>query len=173
MLLLPNWPMVGNDILLPNGPPLFSHGIPVLGCLACLQGIIALNVRDWWKGKELFIQKLYRLKSNDLMSSLKSQSPLKHPQTHTVLPSPLCPVQSTVLCGYENRRGLEVVLERGTARQTLRSLRHWGATSLEQWMPAGAGSVVSCGIQNWGLMKGERRHLSPSRLSWLYCWRGL
>ena len=30
------------------------------------------------------------------MSSLKSQSPLKHPQTHTVLPFPLCPVWGTI-----------------------------------------------------------------------------
>ena len=53
--------------------------------LPATRGIIALNARYWWKGKELFIQKLYRFTSNDLMS-LKSQSPLKHPQTHTVLP---------------------------------------------------------------------------------------
>ena len=31
----------------------------------------SLNARDWWKGKELFTWKLYKLKSNDLMSSLK------------------------------------------------------------------------------------------------------
>ena len=44
------------------------------------------------KEKELFIQKLYKLKSNDLMSSSRSQSPLEYPQMHTVLPSLLCPV---------------------------------------------------------------------------------
>ena len=72
----------------------FSWSPPVLG-LPCLV-IIALNVRDWLKGKELFIKKLYRLKSNGIMSSLKPQSPLKHPQTHIVLPSALCLVQGTI-----------------------------------------------------------------------------
>ena len=43
------------------------------------------------KERDYLFKELYRLKSNDLMSSLRSQSPLEYPQTHS--PSfPLCPV---------------------------------------------------------------------------------
>ena len=42
-----------------------------------------------------YLFKLHQLKSNDLMSSLRSQSPLEYPQMHRVLPSPS--VQSRVL----------------------------------------------------------------------------
>ena len=73
-----------NDILLPNGPTLVLWGVPhpVLG-LPCLQP------------GDYLIKELYKLKSNDLMSSLRSPSPLEYPQTHS--PSfPLCPVRGTV-----------------------------------------------------------------------------
>ena len=40
------------------------------------------------KERDYLFKELYKLKSNDLMSSLRSQSPLEYPQTYTVLPSP-------------------------------------------------------------------------------------
>ena len=47
------------------------------------------------KERDYLLKELYKLKSNDLMPSLRSQSPLEYPQTHS--PSfPLCPVQGTV-----------------------------------------------------------------------------
>ena len=73
-----------NDILLPNGPTLVLWGVPhpVLG-MPCLQP------------GDYLIKELYKLKSNDLMSSLRSPSPLEYPQTHS--PSfPLCPVWATI-----------------------------------------------------------------------------
>ena len=55
---------------------------PVLG-LPCLQP------------GDYLIKELYKLKSNDLMSSLRSPSPLEYPQTHS--PSfPLCPVWAAI-----------------------------------------------------------------------------
>ena len=45
--------------------------------------------------KDYLFKELYKRKSNNLMSSLRPQSPLEYPQTHS--PSfPLCPVQGTV-----------------------------------------------------------------------------
>ena len=47
------------------------------------------------KEKDYLFKELYKLKSNDLMSSMRSQSPLEYPQTHS--PSfPLCPVWGTI-----------------------------------------------------------------------------
>ena len=47
------------------------------------------------KERDYLFKELYKLKSNDLMSSLRSQSPLEYRQMHS--PSfPLCPVQGTV-----------------------------------------------------------------------------
>ena len=47
------------------------------------------------KERDYLFKELYKLKSNNLMSSLRSQSPLEYPQMHS--PSfPLCPVQGTV-----------------------------------------------------------------------------
>ena len=47
------------------------------------------------KERDYLFKELYKLKSNDLMSSLRSQSPLEDPQTHS--PSfPLCAVQGTI-----------------------------------------------------------------------------
>ena len=45
------------------------------------------------KERDYLFKELYKLKSNDLMSSLRSQSPLEYPQTHSAsfppLPSPV------------------------------------------------------------------------------------
>ena len=47
------------------------------------------------KERDYLFKELYKLKSNDLMSSLRSQSPLEYPQT--LSPSfPLCPVLGTI-----------------------------------------------------------------------------
>ena len=47
------------------------------------------------KERDYVFKDLCKLKSNDLMSSLRSQSPLEYPQTHS--PSfPLCPVWGSV-----------------------------------------------------------------------------
>ena len=47
------------------------------------------------KESDYLFKELYKLKSNDLMSSLRSQNPSEYPQTHS--PSfPLCPVWDTV-----------------------------------------------------------------------------
>ena len=47
------------------------------------------------KERDYLFKELYKLKSNDLTSSLRSQNPLEYPQMHS--PSfPLCPVQGTV-----------------------------------------------------------------------------
>ena len=46
------------------------------------------------KERDYLFKELYKLKSNNLMSSLRSQSPLEYPQMHG--PSfPLCPVWGT------------------------------------------------------------------------------
>ena len=73
-------------------PPL-SRGPPVLGSPCPPPGNYSSQCQRLMKAKELFIQKVTQ--NNDLMWSLKSQSPLKHPQAQTVFPSPLCPVQGT------------------------------------------------------------------------------
>ena len=49
------------------------------------------------KERNYLFKELYKLKSNELMSSLRSQSPLEYPETHSPS-SPLCPVWCTV--GY-------------------------------------------------------------------------
>ena len=47
------------------------------------------------KEKDYLFKELYKLKSNDLMSSLRSQSPLEYPQMYNTS-FPLCPVSSTI-----------------------------------------------------------------------------
>ena len=47
------------------------------------------------KERDFLFKELYKFKSDDFMSSLRSQSPLEYPQMHS--PSfPLCPVWDTV-----------------------------------------------------------------------------
>ena len=47
------------------------------------------------KERDYLFKEIYKLKSNDLMSSLRSQRPLEYPQMHS--PSfPLCPVWGSV-----------------------------------------------------------------------------
>ena len=54
------------------------------------------------KERNYLFKEVYKLKSNDLMSSLRSQSPLEYPQTHS--PSfPLCPVRGTLSQKKKNR----------------------------------------------------------------------
>ena len=47
------------------------------------------------KERDYLFKELYKLKSNDLMSSLRSQSPLEYPQMYS-LSFPLCPVWGTM-----------------------------------------------------------------------------
>ena len=47
------------------------------------------------KERDYLLKEIYKLKSKDLMSSLRSQSPLEYPQTCSP-PFPLCPVQGTL-----------------------------------------------------------------------------
>ena len=78
-------------------PPLCSGGLPPCTRFAlpaarerCLSMPEIVE-----KERDYLFKELYKLKSNDLMSSLKSQSSLEYPQTHS--PSfPLCPVRGTV-----------------------------------------------------------------------------
>ena len=58
------------------------------------------------KERDYLFKESYKLKSNDLTSSLRSQSPLEYPQTHS--PSfPLCPVHGTV---SQKKKSKSVVL---------------------------------------------------------------
>ena len=47
------------------------------------------------KERDYLFKELYKRKSNNLMSSLRSQSPLQYPQTHSSS-FPLCPVRGTI-----------------------------------------------------------------------------
>ena len=78
-------------------PPLCSRGLPPhtrFALPATRERHLSIpeigeNERDY------LFKELYKLKSNNLMSSMRSQSPLKYPQRHS--PSfPLCPVLGTV-----------------------------------------------------------------------------
>ena len=47
------------------------------------------------KERDYLFKELYKFKSNNLMSSLRPQSPLEYPQMHS--PSfPLCPLRGTM-----------------------------------------------------------------------------
>ena len=78
-------------------PPLCSGGPPPLTRFALpATRERHLSVPDIGeKERDYLFKELYKLKSNNLMSSLKSQNPLEYPQTHS--PSfPLCPVRGTM-----------------------------------------------------------------------------
>ena len=87
-----------NDILLPNGPTLVLRESPrpVLGSPCPPPRKRCLSMPEIGeKDRDYLFKELYTLKSNDLMSSLRSQSPLEYPQTHS--PSvPFCPVRGTI-----------------------------------------------------------------------------
>ncbi|KAF6109685.1 hypothetical protein HJG60_010915 [Phyllostomus discolor] len=83
-------------------PPLCCRGPPPHTRFA-LPGKECLSMPETGeKERDYLFKELYKLKSNNLMSSLRSQSLLEYPQTHS--PSfPLCPVQGTVSQKKGNR----------------------------------------------------------------------
>ena len=91
-----------NDILLPNGPTLVLQGSPSPPYYVQFSFTLPITRERHLsmpeigeKERDYLLKELYKLKGNDLMSSLRSQSSLENPQTHS--PSfPLCPVRGTV-----------------------------------------------------------------------------
>ena len=80
-----------NDILLPNGPTLVLRESPrpVLGSPCPPPRKRCLSMPEIGeKERDYLFKELHKLKSNNLMSSLRSQNPLEYPQMYTVLPSP-------------------------------------------------------------------------------------
>ena len=109
-LLLQDRPWgLGNDILLPNGPTLVLRGVHPsprtrFALPASRERHLSMPETDE-KERDYLFKELYKLKNNDLMSSLRSQSPLEYPQTHNPpfpsLPSPRCSISEKEIevCG--------------------------------------------------------------------------
>ena len=86
-----------NDILLPNGHTLVLQGSSphTRFTLPTTQERHLSMPEIGEKERDYLFKELHKLKSSNLMSSLRSQSPLEYPPMHS--PSfPLCPVQGTV-----------------------------------------------------------------------------
>ena len=87
-----------NDILLPNGHTLVLCLSPAPRTRFTLPAARERHLsmpEIGEKERDYLFKELHKLKSSNLMSSLRSQSPLEYPPMHS--PSfPLCPVQGTV-----------------------------------------------------------------------------
>ena len=69
------------------------------------------------KERDYIFKDLYKLKSNDLMSSLRSQSPLEYPETHS--PPPPLPTVGYRISGKEVEvRGSSLPNPRGPQKTT-------------------------------------------------------
>ena len=139
-----------NDILLPNGPTLVLQGVPLPPCTrftlpAARERHLSMpEIGE--KERDYLFKKLHKLNSNDLMSSLKYQSPLEYPQTHTVLPS--LPSQGVPYLRKRSRSPWFRLLAPSAV-----------------WLPHSSVNPKPCGTSSWPTSKSPFSPFLPGKVS--------
>ena len=133
----------------PMDPPLSSRGPPPRTRFTMpATGERRLSVPETGeKERDYLFKDLYKFKSNDLMSSLRSQSPLEYPQTHS--PSiPFCPVWGTI-SQKKKQKSMMVLCPSGVGPKRHHTAAAPGFKSQRQ---SSSAHTISNSSHNWPLL---------------------